>query len=92
MRRFKRGEIVVVANHKDVARCWFKRMPINLITTIIKTFSQNLKGESVVIRILDCTDYTEIYTSPDILRSATQREQFLYHIFGMHVLGEEDEV
>ena len=28
----------------------------------------------------------------DDLRLATQQEQFLYHILGPHILGEEDEV
>ena len=87
--KFKRGEIVVITNHKDVHRCWFERIPINLITMVTETFPKNLKEESVVIMMLD---YTEIYTSSDILRLATQREQFLYHILGMHVLGEEDEL
>jgi len=87
--KFKRGDIVVITNHKDIHHCWFEKIPINLITKITGTFPENLKKEAVVIRMLD---YKEISTTPDTLRLATQREQFLYHILGLYVLGEEDEI
>jgi len=83
MVEFKKEDIVVVENSSDC------HLPINSVVQIgeeisptiltIKTFQKN------TYQLL--TIFLQDYNGK--LRLATQREQFLYHILGPHVLKKE---
>ena len=82
--KYKPGDIVVVTNHKGVHPYWFKLTPIGLVTCVgVSTFSK--KAGKLSMKLLD-KNY--VRSSESTLRLATQREQFLYHILGPFVLGE----
>jgi len=86
MNKFKIGDIVVTL-------VGIRRIPKNLITKVteIKTMKIyngidcSIQGEN---EYRDNSKYSWIKNN---IRHATIQEQFLYHIFGPHVLGEENE-
>lgn len=86
MNNFKVGDIVVIKSHEKAPKGWRKNAPMNLITEI----TRNGYGGDRVFKILNNKEITTNY--PGIrFRYATERERFLYYIFGPYRLGENNE-
>lgn len=95
MNKFKKGDIVVIIDNTDCIK--FGRpngqdlvvkqdVPIGLVCEITVTRSLEITLE----KTLDGYFFNELYTSFLILRHATNREKFLYHILGPYASEEEN--
>jgi len=83
---FKVGDIVVIKSHEKAPSNWRKNAPINLVTEIMGEGY----GKDKLFKMLNNKEITTNY--PDIrFRYATEREKFLYYIFGPYRLGENNE-
>ena len=102
--KFKNGDIVVVKENTS-SQLWASRefqersrICKSGTVSIIKDPKYNNSpntyafGNQPIARIKVPGDDGYIRFKVDDLRIATEREQFLYHILGPHVLGEENEV
>lgn len=84
--KFKKGDIVVIAKkcycgHED---CVLK---LNLITSFVEY--KNNADKRANCKIIASNNWGAINFHDKLLRRANKREQFLYHLYGLHVLEKE---
>jgi len=88
--KFKVGDVVVVTGHiknknKVIIQAIKLLTPVNTIVEVEETETARYYGP-IVGKFLTIVGWTISYYK---LRHATDREKFLYHLHGQHVLGEK---
>ena len=100
MNKFKVNDVVVVTGNNSIdfwASDLYKELSqlvkINTITEVTLIYKFDcIRDLNNNVKVKLSNGESSVRFLAEDLRRATKREQFLYHLYGPHVLGEESEI